>query len=76
MNYSLKISQDRNGAMPKTEKILCWQPPVSDESREDGFSNPRDHWTATAVSIIPGTDDPMGAVARTPRNRMTTPNER
>ena len=29
-----------------------------------------------AVSIIPGTDDPTGAVARTPRNRMTTPNER
>ena len=37
MNYSLKISQDRNGAIPKTEKILCWQPSVSDESRENGL---------------------------------------
>ena len=33
-------------------------------------------WTATAASIMPGTDDPMGAVARMPRNKMTTPNER
>ena len=69
MNYSLKISQDRNGAIPKTEKILCWQPSVSDELRENGVD-------CQAVSIIPGTDDPTGAVARTPRNRMTTPNER
>ena len=54
MNYSLKISQDRNGAMPKTEQILCWQPPVSDESREDGFSNPRDHLDCHGCEHNPG----------------------
>ena len=43
MNYPLKISQDRNSAIPKADKILCRQPPVRDELREDGFSNPRDH---------------------------------
>src|SRR3954465_99902 len=36
---------------------------------------PRIIWTATAASISPGTDDPIGAVARTPRNSMTTPTE-
>jgi hypothetical protein len=43
MNYPLKISQYRNGALPKAEKILCRQPPLSDESREDWFAPPRDH---------------------------------
>jgi hypothetical protein len=33
-------------------------------------------WTATAASIRPGTDEPIGAVASNPRNSMTTPNER
>jgi hypothetical protein len=43
MNYPLKISQYRNGALPKAEKILCRQPPLSDESRKDWFAPPRDH---------------------------------
>lgn len=43
MNRPLEISQDRNGAPAKTDQILSRQPPLSDESREDGFSNPRDH---------------------------------
>ena len=67
MNYSLKISQDRNGAIPKTEKICVGNHRlVMNRAKMD----------CQAVSIIPGTDDPTGAVARTPRNRMTTPNER
>jgi hypothetical protein len=43
MNDPLQISQYRNGAPSKTDQILSRQPPFSDESRKDGFSNPRDH---------------------------------
>jgi hypothetical protein len=32
MNCLLNISQDRDGAIPKADKILCRQPPVRDES--------------------------------------------
>src|SRR4029079_5157431 len=42
MNSPLQISQYRNGALSKTDQILGRQPPLSDESREDGVSNPRD----------------------------------
>jgi hypothetical protein len=41
-----------------------------------GSRTPAIIWTATAASMMPGTDEPMGAVARIPRTRMTTPNER
>src|SRR4051794_40649360 len=41
-----------------------------------GSRTPAIIWTATAASMMPGTEDPLGAAARMPRNRMTTPNER
>jgi hypothetical protein len=43
VNNSLKILQYRNGAPAKAKKILCRQPSLSDESREEGVSTPQNH---------------------------------
>jgi uncharacterized phage protein gp47/JayE len=71
MNGSLKILQNMNNAATKPEELLSRQAARNDKMRKNRFGTT--HCTAMIARMSPGSVEPTGVVASSPRHTMIMP---